>query len=548
MTKSELPDQFLYSRKGPWPQPSPSHPLICADEVLHIPPIEALLFNEAIGARYLKDQIGYAAPAAAYAVSVADWKGVTVDRFDEIMVETLYSRFRVRMTMGPGSEHEACMEAFKDEPAILAELKSGTWYKYDFTAMDLIDPLDEMHCAATKAFFRIDEKGVHSCRIIEVGGLHVYRTDTSFDIAMLYALQGASYHVLFVVHPALHFPMDSVNAITKTSVPMGHPLFQLFVPHSVYTLPLDNAVLESSNSVVNNNAQGTRFDPLTANAYNLKLLFGAGYNGLSASDGQQYDPVAYPRFDYMNPQLFDPVRRPDFNSFYGQWLAAYFNDAFLPFCRTVANYIKADASLLSYVENWARYCSNHVHGFPAKAEISNKDPGDDTLARVLAIFIWNASVSHGGDHWSFANQITAVEKCLRIRRKPPVTRTEKRVNNADTDPGMRIFSPNDMQRAALGQYMFFQAWAIEPNLYETRYAFTEPELLKASQQFTKDLIKVNTKWCQIVEPKPGSPDSGTNSQPLVPVANPNWQIPGEPTADIQFLVPFERTIPQSIQY
>jgi hypothetical protein len=354
--------------------------------------------------------------------------------------------------------------------------------------------------------------------------------------------------VLFVVHPALHFPMDSVNAITKTSVPMGHPLFQLFVPHSVYTLPLDNAVLESSNSVVNNNAQGTRFDPLTANAYNLKLLFGAGYNGLSASDGQQYDPVAYPRFDYMNPQLFDPVRRPDFNSFYGQWLAAYFNDAFLPFCRTVANYIKADASLLSYVENWARYCSNHVHGFPAKTEISNMDPADDTLARVLAIFIWNASVSHGGDHWSFANQITAVEKCLRIRRKPPVTRTEKRVNNADTDPGMRIFSPNDMQRAALGQYMFFQAWAIEPNLYETRYAFTEPELLKASQQFTKDLIKVNTKWCQIVEPKPGSPDSGTNSQPLVPVANPNWQIPGEPTADIQFLVPFERTIPQSIQY
>jgi hypothetical protein len=548
MKKNELPDQFLYSRKGPWPQPSPSHPLICADEVLHIPPIEALLFNEAIGARYLKDQIGYAAPAAAYAVSVAEWKGVSVDRFDEIMVKTLYSRFRVPMTEGQGSEREACELAFQDDPAIMAELKSGTWYKYDFSAMDLIDPLEEMYCSATKAFFRIDETGAHSCRIIEVGGLHVYRTDNSFHIAMLYALQGASYHVLFVVHPALHFPMDSVNAITKTSIPMGHPLFQLFVPHSVYTLPLDNAVLESSNTVVNNNAQGTRFDPLTANAYNLKLLFGAGYNGLSESHGRKYDPVAYPRFDYMNPQLYDKDRRPEFDSDYGKWLAAYFNEAFLPFCKTVANYIKADTTLLSYVENWARYCSNHVHGFPTKTEISTRDPADETLARALAIFIWNASVAHGGDHWSFANQITAVEKCLRIRRKPPVTRNEEPVDNADKRHGMRIFSPNDMQRAALGQYMFFQAWAIEPNLYETMYAFTEPELLAASTQFNDALLSVNEKMCHHVKPKPGSPDTGTNCQPLVPFANPNWQKPGDPTSGIQYLVPFERTIPQSIQY
>lgn len=100
---------------------------------------------------------------------------------------------------------------------------------------------------------------------------------------------------------------------------MGHPLFQLFLPHSAYALPLNNAVLESSQSVVHNNAQGTRFDPLTADGFNLKLLFGAGYNGVSAADnGKQYMPGAYPRYDYMTPVFY---REGDvFDSFYARWL------------------------------------------------------------------------------------------------------------------------------------------------------------------------------------------------------------------------------------
>src|SRR5262249_36767027 len=66
----------------------------------------------------------------------------------------------------------------------------------------------------------------------------------AWNLAKIYALQGAAYHMLFVVHPALHFPMDSVNAITKTAVPHIHLLFQLLYPHTAYQLTLDNAVLE----------------------------------------------------------------------------------------------------------------------------------------------------------------------------------------------------------------------------------------------------------------------------------------------------------------
>ena len=531
MLNTELPDQFLYSREGPWPQPSPSHPLICADEVLNIPPIETLLFNETIGARYLQSQLAYPPLAAQYAADVRDWKGVSPERLDTIMLKTLFTRFKVRILP---SEMTQCKEAFKDDPAILQELELGTWFKYDFTAMDLIDPLDGTFCAATKLFIRSGAEGVSSVRIIAVNGLPIYRTDSSFGIASLYALQGASYHVLFVVHPALHFPMDSVNAITKTSVPMGHPLFQLFLPHSAYSLALDNAVLESADSVVNNNAQGTRFDPLTANAYNLKLLFGAGYSGLGPEDGQQYDPVAYPRFDYMRPRFFNKDTDPLFDSEYGRWLGAYFEGAFLPFCTKVADTIHDSSQLMLYVERWARYCSAHVSGFPTATEIQDRNK----LAMAMAIYIWNNSVSHGGDHWSFANEISAVEKCLRIRRKPPVSRKEATVDNQVE----RIFAPNDMQRAELCQYMFFQAWAIEPTLADTLYAFTEPELLDATRNFRASLNEINKLFCHSAPPptQPGMPDPVTTCQSLV--------AEEESTGSTSRSVPLARTIPASIQY
>ena len=54
------PDQFLYERLGPWPQPAPAYPMSRPPEVLNIPPIETLIWNENIGSRYLKTQLGYA--------------------------------------------------------------------------------------------------------------------------------------------------------------------------------------------------------------------------------------------------------------------------------------------------------------------------------------------------------------------------------------------------------------------------------------------------------------------------------------------------------
>ena len=495
MPTSELPEQFLYNRKGPWPQPSPSHPMICADEVLHIPPKEEDAFNSKIQDRLNKDVFEYLPEAAWYVWENEDWAGPTDARFDEIMFDTLCTKF-----LKPLDERA---KRYCKQFSIPFDENTR---KYDFSAMNLVEPLAGTYCAGVILIIDEDEKKQRksACIIfIETAtspAVCVKPTDSAWSLAKIYALQGASYHVLFVVHPALHFPMVSVNAITKTSLPMAHPIFQLLYPHCSYQLALDYRVLEGAYSVVNNDAQGTKYDPLTANGFNLKVLFGAGYTGLPAN---KYGN-AYPVYDYMKPQM-------GFDSDYGRWLEAYMKP-FLGFCTTVADFILRSPHLHDYVTRWARYNHTHVLGFPDEKEIFEAG----VLAQVLAIFMWDVTVAHGADHASYAEKITAVEKCLRIRRAPPKSADEPPVKSGE------IFDKYDLGRASLCQYVFFKTWAIEPNLNDTTYAFTDKELVGAAKKFRQELTELSQRR-DIHQYMPLTPSESDN-------------------------VPYGDTIPQSIQY
>ncbi|WP_299874567.1 hypothetical protein [uncultured Cocleimonas sp.] len=503
-----LPDQFLYARKGPWPQPSPSHPLLCADEVLNIPPIETLMFNATIGERYLTARVAFPPVAAMYAVSVEKWAGPDDVRFNKIMFDSVYTRFLKPLVE---NEHKELIKHVSD---------CGNYeklWKYDFTAMDKVEPIDNTYCAATVLYLGEKSDGSRESICIKVNQVYILPKDPAWMIGKIYVLQGAAYHVLFVVHPSLHFPMDAVNAITKSSVAIAHPLFQALHPHTAYSLALDNAVLESAESVVNNNAQGTRFDPLTGNAYNLKLLFGAGYTGLS---DEQYTN-GYPAFNYMKPSMYysDPAMAEySFDSDYGRWLADYYNSAFLPFAQKIADHILKDNSLTDYRTRWARYNHTHVLGFPSEHEIHDRD----VFAAAIAVFMWDTSVSHGGDHYSFAYDVEVVEKCLRIRIPPPQSSQD-----SPTIEG-NLFTGDDMARASICQNMFFEPSVIKPSLAETLYAFTSAELQLAVKQFHIDLRNVDkTAGCK-----------------LMPLIARNKEECGENAP----CVSYKNTIPQSIQY
>lgn len=460
------PDQFLYGRKGPWPQPSPSHPLREAYEVLNIPPIETLMWNATIGQRLMRDEASFAPQAAMKALANHNYTTPDDEEFARILFKTAYIRY-----LKPTEAADQALLARRGDAAPAA-------WRYDFRAMELVEPLPGMYCAPTVVYIAGSPPGNLKCVAIKVGDVLVIPSDPAWGLAKVYALQGAAYHMLFVVHPTQHFPMDSVNAITKTAVPRAHPLFQLLYPHTAYTLALDNTVLESDYSVVNDNAAGAWFDPLTGNGYNLKLLFGAGYTGLPSD---RYGD-AYPAYDYMRPALLCMGNVPSgvYDTDYSRWLTAYFERAFLPFCKVVAQSIlKADPND-TYVVRWARYLHSCVMGFPDEKQILTKN----YLAYALAIYLWDVTVAHGADHHSFACTVSVVNKFLRIRRAPPTSPADGPVL-----PG-QVFTGDDQLRAEVAQQMFFLPWTLPPNLDQTYYAFTDPLLLQEQMQFHVNLSAV----------------------------------------------------------
>jgi hypothetical protein len=444
------PDQFLYERKGPWPQPAPAYPMTRPPEVLTIPAAETELWQATIGRRYQKTVLEYTLPAFIEGAYEA-WRGLPLpgdDEFVRIMTHTVYSRFLRR-----------------ESP------DSADWIS-DFTAMALIEPLPGTYCAPVACRFR-RVGDAYACVAITFhktatrDELVVYPGDLAWNLAKVYACQGAAYHALFVVHPTLHFPMDSVNAITKSSVPMLHPLYQALIPHTAYTLQLDNAVLESAWSVVNDKVHETWFDPLTAEGYNIKQLFGVGYSGYQGL-------AAYPAFDYMAPWMQTDIP-------YGQCLHLYY-EPFLAFAKKIAAVIPHTDP---YVRRWADYCSAHVRGFPDGAAIFEQD----NLATAIAIYLWDVSVAHGADHYSFGKDISLTSKFLRIRRPPPLDRDD----GAEIHTVSDLVTAEDLGRAILANDMVFSVVTMEPNLIDTRYAFTDPALIDAAAVFHAELKAVDTK-------------------------------------------------------
>lgn len=469
-------EAFLYDRKGPWPQPSPEHPFGEAPAVLHLPLQEELDWTQHIGLRYTKDLLTHWPESIAYSIKHRKDPIPDDGEFARLMLDALYTRF-----LSP-------LDAV-DQATFAAQLQgagAGTkFWKMDFSAMGLVDPLPDLFVSPTITLIRQD--GDRSTRRIVAIALRTLVLEPgdgpSWDLAKAYALQGAAYHVLFVVHPTQHFPMDSVNAITKSAVPMAHPLFKLIFPHTRFSLVLNNAVLEGKSSVVNRHAQFTLYDPLTADAdKGLRSLFAAGYAGIAGNS-------SYPTFNYVSY----PSRIPD--SAYGDYLGAYYQPI-LKFCKTVAQSILQGNPNDPWVVNWANYIRTWIPSFPDPSQMHDAD----VLASTMAVYIWGVTVGHGVDHQSFSADVGIVNKFLRLRVPPPASKT---IQPFDVDD---LYNTDDTFRAAMAEKMFFGPTQVT-KLIETEYDFEDQALRTASQDFLADLRAVDaglTRRYMLLDDLPGS--------------------------------------------
>ena len=248
---------------------------------------------------------------------------------------------------------------------------------------------------------------------------------TRWALAKHFVLQGAQLRLVLSTHPRLHFPNDTVLAVTRSALRPDHPLRALLAPHGRYTLGLHEGVIHHRRSVLHN-SQRELYAAFPYTTEGQHRLFAAGHHGVPGrgdwaayrfSDGLFGDHVPYGRF-----------RRDWF-----ELLARYADHA-------LASVAPDDDA----VRAWAGHVAAWIPGFPDGTAIGR--PG--VLVHTVASYLAAVSVYHSGDHHSYS-AIPLCDMPWRLRAPPP----------SDADPGpydpQALVTPEDRFRHHLCHVMFF---------------------------------------------------------------------------------------------
>jgi len=202
------PKDFLYERKGPWPQPCPEHPFGESAGVIHVPFSEMIDWWLHVGSRYMLTLL-YTPVAYIRGLLKPGVAEVNNDEFVEMLTNSMLSKF-VKNVFDS-----------KDREIFGDILNSDHIWICDFEPVVVVKTFKGIYASATKTLLR---KNGQKFSVIEI---YVDETKSRFtpgngdgwELAKYFALQGGALCSTLVVHPLLHFPMDAVNAITKTALP-----------------------------------------------------------------------------------------------------------------------------------------------------------------------------------------------------------------------------------------------------------------------------------------------------------------------------------------
>jgi hypothetical protein len=257
------------------------------------------------------------------------------------------------------------------------------------------------------------------------------------------------------MHPTLHFPYDSINAIIKTALPRDHILFRLLYPHTRFTLPLENAVLNYRSSLLQEKWWMT-YAPYPGPPRGLRDLLVEGYQGMK--DDLSYEPFSY------------PMKDPSYEGKYGLYLQTYYR-VFYDYVKTVLKDVQeGDFS----INTWADYCHHYVRDFPSSATIWQ----DDNLIRAVTTYMFTVTVGHSVDHDNYG-KMDKRQIPLRIRHAPP-TKTLAVLNRKS------LVKPWDMMKYYMADILFFSPTTVT-QLIDVRYRFQEPFQNEAAKKFKDDL-------------------------------------------------------------
>lgn len=448
------PNDFLYERKGPWPQPSPAHPIGEAAAVIHLPLCEQIDWWMFIGSRYMFTLL-YTPIAYLKGIIFPGLAPVSDQEFMTMFESSMLSKF----ICDKFDQNE--LELFKDD------MKPNEKYFYiDMTPVKVVKTFSGIYCSGTKTLIR----EIGRCKYepiaiwVEKTNEIIRPNDPGFDLAKYYVLQGGALCATLVIHPLLHFPLDAINAITKTALPTDHILFQLIHPHTRFTLPLENAVLTFKSSLLQAK-WWMSYAPYPGDKEGLRELLVEGYMGIN-------NESSYPKFVY-------PKEPPKVFSTYGDFQDAYFK-VFKDYVTKVLSEIPKDDY---YVKCWANWCAQYIPGFPNGDIIFQ----GTNFVDAVAFYLWSVTVGHTIDHYNYG-QMDPRKIPLRLRQAPP-KKNDKVLNRS------KLTTFWDNGKYYMATKLFFSATTVT-SLPTTEYNFKSEKLKKAAQDFMSDLHKVDQEMKQ----------------------------------------------------
>jgi hypothetical protein len=499
-------DEFLYPHDAPWPEASFDYPYGQAPQVTNIPAAETADWAATIGKYYTENMLGSVADPTPFGVASAKfardhvfqdgltgYAHVTDEEFVGLICEGLYSKFLSRLDPQD-------VALFGLQPGDLAADAPFEYFKSDYRCMMVVQQTwPNEHACPTIVLVRRPRGGpkkyadqgayelvaiamarfnsrapqgvaahgvtepIGSKPVVAPPGIYEFPPDLVFwraqhgqypgwFLAKYFVLQGAIHRINLIDHVKVHFPPDTINAVTKSVLPKWHLVSQLLLPHFRLTLPVNDTVLEGQRSLINRDTWYP-WSPFVAKGNEIRKLFpfawgGAGYYGetyYGADATELGKNSSYPAFRYSTdpdgmPEADDPRRMiPNFIgmdcSRYGAFLKSYY-DPILEFTTRVVALLgppptQGDTTDIAWLEikHWAYQVSRMLPGFPDENAIC--EPGE--LARVCAMVIWNAAVVHSADHTTLHMMMDQKPVPFVIRVPPPATRdqvVEETVANA----------------------------------------------------------------------------------------------------------------------
>lgn len=439
------PKDFLYERKGPWPQPSPIHPWGESPAVIHLPLRETLDWWVWIGSRYLAT-LPMSLPYFIKGLIFPGLKKVSDKEFEDLLNYSMMSKF---LTNKFDDKDKEIFKGYLSEDL--------DWYIVDLEAVKVVKTFEGIYASASKTLlYKVGERFIVKAIYIDKSeDIFEPNDGDSWELAKYFMLQGGALCATLVVHPLLHFPFDSINAVSKTSLPKEHILFKLLSPHFRFTLPLENAVLNYKSSLLQEKWWMT-YAPYPGGPSGLRDLLVEGYKGIKGN-------LSYPPFSYK-------MNSPSLEGKYGEYLKSYY-DVIYQFVSEVLSEVEVGDF---WISKWADYCNRYVNDFPNSSEIFK----DDNLVRAVTTYLYTVTVAHAADHYNYGT-LDKRQVPLRIRQQPPY-------KGIRMEPRSKLCSAVDLMKYYMADSLFFSPTTVT-KLINAKYKFKEDYQKDAVIKFKENL-------------------------------------------------------------